>query len=170
LRMTEFQAALLASQLTRAEMQMQIRERNATNLNSQLKEIPGVVPAKQYEGCTRNAHHLYMFRYKREQFANIPKSKFAQALGAEGIPCSTGYTPLNKEPAILNTLTGKAFRYIYSEAELAGWHQRNHCPMNDQLCEEAIWIPQTVLLSDPDGMDHISTAIRKIQKRANLLV
>ncbi len=170
LRITEFQAALLASQLTRVEDQMQIRERNANQLNTQLKEIPGIRPAKQYEGCTRNAHHLYMFRYQREHFANIPKSKFVQALGAEGIPCSGGYTPLNKDAAILNTLGGKAFRYIYPEPQLRAWHEQNHCPMNDQLCEEAVWIPQTVLLSDAEGMDHIVTAVRKIQKRANLLV
>jgi perosamine synthetase len=170
LRITEFQAALLAEQLTRVEGQMQVRERNAKYLTGLLKEIPGIVPAKQYEGCTRNANHLYMFRYQREHFANVPKSKFVQALSAEGVPCSIGYTPLNKEAAILNTLGGKAFRYIYSEAELSAWHERNHCPVNDQLCEAAIWMTQTTLLSDSEGMDHIAMAIRKIQKHANLLV
>jgi perosamine synthetase len=113
---------------------------------------------------------LYMFRYQREHFANVPKSKFVQALSAEGVPCSIGYTPLNKEAAILNTLGGKAFRYIYSEAELSAWHERNHCPVNDKLCEEAVWITQTMLLSDSEGMDHVAMAIRKIQKNAKVLV
>ena len=167
--MTEFQAALLAEQLTRVESQMQVRERNAKHLTGLLKEIPGIVPAKQSEGCTRNANHLYMFRYHREQFGNVPRAKFLQALKAEGIPCSSGYTPLNKDAGIMNTLAGKAFRYIYSEAELRAWHERNQCPLNDQLCEEAVWFTQTVMLSEPEGMDQIATAIRKIQKHANLL-
>ena len=28
-----------------------------------LREIPGIAPARMYDGCTRNAYHLYMFRY-----------------------------------------------------------------------------------------------------------
>ena len=154
LRITEFQGALLAEQMTRVEAQMQVRERNAKYLTARLKEIPGIIPAKQYEGCTRNANHLYMFRYRREQFANVPKSKIVKALSAEGIPCSSGYTPLNKAASVLNTLGGKAFRYIYSESELLAWHERNHCPKNDELCEEAIWVPQTALLGDTEHGRH----------------
>ena len=51
-----------------------------------------------YDGCTRNAYHLYMFRYDKEKFAGLPRAKFLKALAAEGIPCSGGYSPLNKEP------------------------------------------------------------------------
>ena len=36
--------------------------------------IPGILPARQYEGCTRNAYHLYMFRYKQEQFGNLGRN------------------------------------------------------------------------------------------------
>jgi dTDP-4-amino-4,6-dideoxygalactose transaminase len=170
LRMTEFQAALLLEQLTRLEAQSQIRERNAKHLTSQLKEIRGITPARQYDGCTRNAYHLYMFRYAREQFQNVPKESFVKALAAEGIPCYSGYTPLNKAASLTNTLNGKAYRYIYSAKELAGYQERNHCPKNDQLCEEAVWIPQTALLGDTESMDHIAQAIRKIQKQAASLL
>jgi perosamine synthetase len=42
--------------------------------------------------------------------------------------------------------------------------------VNDKLCEEAVWITQTMLLSDSEGMDHVAMAIRKIQKHAKVLV
>ena len=170
LRMTEFQAALLLQQLTRLEGQSQVRERNAKHLTAQLNEIRGITPARQYEGCTRNAYHLYMFRYNREQFHNVPKQTFVKALGAEGIPCYGGYTPLNKSAALLNTINGKAYRYIYKAKELDQYQERNECPVNDRLCDEAIWIPQTALLGDTESMDHIAMAIRKIQKQSASLL
>ena len=60
---------------------------------SQLREFRGILPARMYEGCTRNAYHLYMFRYQKEHFANLPRARFLKALSAEGIPCSGGYSP-----------------------------------------------------------------------------
>ena len=95
--MTEFQGNLLLAQMTRLEAQSRTREQNAAYLTSLLREIPGILPAKMYEGCTRNAYHLYMFRYKPEAFGGMPRARFIQALNAEGIPCSGGYSPLNKE-------------------------------------------------------------------------
>src|SRR5258708_15100137 len=63
LRMTEFQAALLIEQLKRVDEQSHRREQNAAYLTKQLAEIPGIRPARMYPGATRNAYHLYMFRY-----------------------------------------------------------------------------------------------------------
>ena len=39
-----------------------------------------------YEGCTRNAYHLYMFRYDASRFSGLPRAAFLKALGAEGVP------------------------------------------------------------------------------------
>ena len=89
LRMTEFQGALLLAQMTRVEEQSRTREQNAQYLTKMLCEIPGIVPAKTYEGCTRNAYHLYMLRYKPEQFANLPRAKFLEAL-SKGDPVLLG--------------------------------------------------------------------------------
>lgn len=166
LRMTEFQGALLNSQFSRLDAQARIREQNAQYLTGLLKEIPGLNPARMYDGCTRNAYHLFMFRYDPQTFAGLPRSRFLKALHAEGIPSSSGYTPLNKEPFLENTLNSRAYRRIYSAAELSTWRERNHCPENDRLCEEAVWLTQTMLLGARSDMDQIADAIRKIQKHA----
>ncbi len=170
LRLTEFQAAILLEQLKRLEEQSRTRERNAEYLTNHLREIPGISPARMYEGCTRNAYHLYMFRYDKAHFAGLPRSRFLKALQAEGIPGSGGYSPLNKEPFLKNTLQSRAYRSVYSEKELKAWEERNHCPANDRLCEEAVWFTQTMLLGPRRDMDQIADAIRKIQKHAPALV
>jgi dTDP-4-amino-4,6-dideoxygalactose transaminase len=168
-RMTEFQAALLLAQMSRLEEQSRTRAQNAEYLTKQLREIPGIAPARMYDGCTRNAYHLYMFRYDKTQFAGVPRARFLKALEAEGIPCSGGYTPLNKEPFLKNTLESRAFRSIYSVDDIARYEARNHCPANDQLCEEAVWLFQTMLLGTHSDMDQIAEAVRKIQSQASLL-
>lgn len=165
-RMTEFQAALLLAQMERLEEQSQTRSRNAEYLTQMLREIPGITPARMYDGCTRNAYHLYMFRYDAAHFAGLPRARFLKALQAEGVPCAGGYTPLNKEPLIKNTLGSRGFRRIYAQADLDAYHARNHCPENDRLCEEAVWLFQTMLIGPRSDMDQIAEAIRKIQSQA----
>jgi hypothetical protein len=90
-----------------------------------LKEIPGITPAKLYEGCTRNAYHLYMFRYKSEPLGGLPRAKFLSALDAEGIPCSAGYSPLNKESFLPTALNSKGFRRMYPKEILDRYEERN---------------------------------------------
>jgi perosamine synthetase len=164
LRMTEFQAALLLQQLTRLEEQARRREQNGAYLTELLREIPGVAPARMYDGCTRNAYHLYMFRYDRAKFDNLPREKFLQALAAEGIPASGGYQPLDKEPFLKNTLATRGFQAIYGAQRLADYLQKTHCPANDGLCEVAVWFTQTTLLGPRSDMDEIAAAVRKVQK------
>src|SRR5262249_32303834 len=143
---TEFQAALIAQQLTRLEPQSRRREQNAAYLTELLREIPGITPARMYEGCTRNAYHIYMLRYERSQFERLPRSKFLQALSAEGIPCSGGYSPLYREPFLKHTLEPRAFQAIYPAKRIADYLERLQCPANDRLCEVGVWFMQTMFL------------------------
>jgi dTDP-4-amino-4,6-dideoxygalactose transaminase len=169
LRITEFQATLLQTQMTRLDAQSRTREQNAAYLTAQLREIPGILPARMYDGCTRNAYHLYMFRYDKAHFDGLPRSKFLQALAAEGIPGSGGYSPLYREPFLKNTLQSRAYRTIYPPERLAQALDRIHCPANERLCEEAVWFTQTMLLGDRSDMDQIAEAIRRIQKHAGAI-
>jgi dTDP-4-amino-4,6-dideoxygalactose transaminase len=134
-----------------------------------LKEIPGIAPAKMYPGCTRNAYHLYMFRYDKAQFAGLPRATFLKAMAAEGVPCSGGYSPLNKQPFLTNALRSRGYQRIYSAQEIAGWEGRNQCPANDRLCEEAVWFTQTMLLAPRQSMERIVEAVKKIRQHAGEL-
>jgi dTDP-4-amino-4,6-dideoxygalactose transaminase len=152
--------------MARLDEQSRVRDENARHLTRQLREIPGILPERMHEGCTRNAWHLYMFRYQAERFAGLPRERFLKALSAEGVPCSGGYTPLNQQPFVQATLRSRAYQRLYPKEVLDAWEERNRCPANDRLCEEAVWLTQTMLLGPRRDMDEIAAAIRKIQASA----
>ena len=166
LRLTEFQAALLLAQMTRLEDQAKKRDQNAAYLTTRLSQIPGIVPARMYDGCTRNAWHLYMFRYDPSQFSALPRASFLKALAAEGIPASGGYSPLNTQPFLEEALSSRGFKAIYPAETLRAWRDRNQCPQNDRLCGEAVWLTQTMLLGPRRDMDDIADAVLKVRTHA----
>jgi len=165
-RMTEFQATLLLRGMTRVERQSATRSENAGYLTSMLKEIPGIQPAEMYKGATRNAYHLYMFRYDPEPFAGLSREKFMRALNAEGISCMKGYSPLNKEPFLEDTLRSRSYLNAYPRDYIDKYFKNNECPENDRLCQEAVWFTQTMFLGPKGDMDSIAGAIRRIHANA----
>lgn len=170
LRMAEFQAAVLIAQLTRLEQLTRRRETNALHLSELLRDVPGVTPAKMYAGCTRNAYHVYMMRYDAEAVSGLPRERFIEAVRAEGIPLSSGYKPLNREPFLENTLNSRTYRAVYTKKEVAHWRERNHCPANDRLCrQEGIDLSQPVLLGDKRDIEDIALAMGKVQRHAEAL-
>jgi dTDP-4-amino-4,6-dideoxygalactose transaminase len=169
LRLTEFQAALLLAQMERLDAQSKRRDENAAYLSQLLREIPGVTPAAWPKGATRSAWHLYMFRYDATKFANLPRAKFLKALSAEGIPASGGYSPLNRQPFLENILNSRGYQRIYGAARLKQWREQNELPVNDRLCNEAVWFTQTMLLGEKRDMDDIAAAIAKVQQFSSAL-
>jgi dTDP-4-amino-4,6-dideoxygalactose transaminase len=167
LRLCEFQGSLLVAQMARLEEQSKRRSENAQYLTRMLQELPGIYPAKMYEGCTRNAYHLYMFRYDKDRFAGMPKARFMAAMGKEGIPCSGGYSPLNKDSYVRGLVKSRHYQEIYSAQELAGWDERNQYPVNEQLCGQAVWLTQNMLLGPREQMEQIAEAVRRIQSHAS---
>jgi dTDP-4-amino-4,6-dideoxygalactose transaminase len=166
LRLTEFQGAMLLAQMTRLENQSKTRAANASYLTSMLREIPGIAPARQYSGTTNNAYHLYMFRYDPAAFSGLPRDKFLKALSAEGVPASSGYSPLNTQPFLKAVLESRGYQRLFSAARLKQWHEQNSCPQNDKLCSQAVWFTQNMLLGSRTDMEMIADAVRKIQTHA----
>ncbi len=165
LRSTEYQAAIGLAQLKRLEEQTIRRNINAEYLKSKIENIPGIIPYKLYNHVTRAAFHLFPFRYKKEEFKNLPRNEFLSALRAEGIPCSSGYSTLNNMPFLENAFQSKNFKKMYPKMmlDIKIYNENNKCPANDRLCnEEAVWISQNMLLGSKTDMDDIFMAIEKI--------
>jgi dTDP-4-amino-4,6-dideoxygalactose transaminase len=172
LRLSEYQAAIGLAQLVRLEDETTKRNENAAYLKSKIEKIPGIVPYKLYDNVTRAAFHLFPFRYKKEQFEGMPRAKFLKALQSEGVPCSGGYTPLNKMPYLGHAFQTKNFQKMYPKEmlDINRYNEANQCPENDRLCdEEAVWLSQNLLLAGKPDMDDIAAAIDKIQKNAGKL-
>ncbi len=168
LRFTEYQAAIGIAQLKRLDSQTTTRNENAAFLKSQIKDIPGIIPYKLYDKVTRGAFHLFPFRYKSEGFKGLSREAFLKALTAEGVPCSSGYTTLNTQPYLNDTFQSKNYRKMYPKEllDINKYNEQNKCPQNDQLCNEAVWFTQNMLLGTKQDMTDIASAIEKIQKNA----
>ncbi len=168
-RMTEYQAAVGLSQIKRLEADTERRNKNAEYLTSKIKDIPGIIPVKLYDGTTRCAYHLYPFRYKKEHFNNAPRQKFLHALSAEGIPCSGGYGPQYNDELIEVALQSKNFTRSFPKSRLDQYRRELRYPDNDQLCKEAVWLSQTLLLGNKKDMNDIANAITKIAQNKDQL-
>jgi perosamine synthetase len=169
LRMAEYQAAIGLAQINRLEEQTSLRNKNAGYLRAELARIPGIRPAVLNKYVTRSADHIFSFRYDKTQFDGLSRADFQKALIAEGIPCSAGYTPLNKMEFIANAFKTKNFRKMYQARVLdySKYMEENQCPVNDRLCEEAVWFQQNILLGEKKDMDDILSAIERIRKNAS---
>ena len=169
-RLTEFQAAMLLAQMKRLEAQTERRCANAAYLTEKIRPIPGIIPHKLYDGVTRAVYHIYPFRYDQERFGGVPRDKFIAALRAEGIACSSGYGPINRDPFFEHTLNSPNFQKMYSKQQLDHCREQNHCPDNEKLCKEAVWLYQNALLGTKDDMDDIANAIAKVYENRDKLI
>lgn len=163
-RMTEWQAAILNTQMKRLDEQIEKRIDNANYLNSKLNEIPCIATLKEDKRVTRNSYHLFLFKFVSEKCKGLSRDLFIKALNAEGIPCSSGYVCLYKQP-LFNTpefkrVTGSNIKYneLYLET-------------SERLCEkEALWLTQNMLLAEKKDMDQIAKSIIKIYENADELL
>lgn len=166
-RMTEFQAAVLHAQLDRYEPMRQRREANARFLDRRLSDLPGVAPLATDDRVTRHAEHIYIFRYDPQAFGGIPKARFLEALAAEGIPASPGYSlPLYRQPLFQN----RAFGPRGAEVDVGVDYRAVALPNTEVACEQqAIWLTQRILLGGEEDMQDIVRAVEKVwEHRAKL--
>jgi dTDP-4-amino-4,6-dideoxygalactose transaminase len=171
LRMTEFQAAILLAQLARLEEQIAQRERSASVLDRRLSELPGIRIVRPEPRMNRRSYHLYIFRIDENELG-IARDRFVEALVAEGVPASRGwYHPLyangvfqkassssQPEHPIIAPLSDKGLDY-----------SRVSCPVTEQVCRDAVWIPQNVLLAAEEDFTAVADAIEKVVTHAREL-
>ncbi|MBV6642346.1 MAG: DegT/DnrJ/EryC1/StrS family aminotransferase [Cyclobacteriaceae bacterium] len=162
-RITQLQAALLLKQLSRLEDQTRKRDENGQYLNGLLKDIEGIEPLKRGNGETLHTYHIYIFKYDKTKFNNLPKKEFADMLAAEGVPSFMGYPePLYKQP-----LFQKKNFLCYAIPEEVDYTGVS-CPESEKACyDDAVWIMQHAMLGTQEDMDLIAAAIHKIQDAVN---
>jgi perosamine synthetase len=170
-RMNELQAAVLLGQLPGVQERFARRNRNAARLTSRLKDIPGLVPQKLYEGTASGSFYLYAMSYQKERFNGVDRGVFLKALNAEGVPLSPYIQQgLHKEPWIDHILKSKVYTKMFSEARLRRYREEIQCPVCDQVCQEMamIWASGPLLGTEED-MDDIADAIEKVYDNRDAL-
>jgi len=170
-RMNEFEAAVLLGQLPSVEERFARRNENAAYLTSRIKDIPGIVPQKLYEGTASGSFYIYAMTYRKEHFNNADRTKFLKALRAEGVSLD-GYIGqgLHKEPWIEHILNSKVYQKMFAPERLQRYRQENRCPNCDQVCQEMVMIwASGPLLGSKEDMDDIADAIVKVYENRDRL-
>ena len=170
-KLTEFQAALLLSYLDMIDDQIDTREDNADYLRELLAEIPGITPQKLYDGTTRVNYYIFVMRYDKKQFNNLPKKKLVKALGAEGIPVTTGFRrSLSEQPYVMNEIEKPAFQKMYSKTRLDRFKEMTPCPVAEEYVrEEQLYFSGKMLLTTKSDMEAIADAFRKVREHSKKL-
>jgi len=166
-RMTQAQAVLLAKQFDKLTQETATRRANADYLTEKLREIPGIKPVRLPEN-SRAVWHLYSFLYDSAAFNGLTRDKFAQAMGAEGIPCSPSvYHEQYYDGLLDEAIASRGFKRLWSAARLKEYRDSfKELKGNKQVCETAVGFGQNLLLTSRAEMDQIVEAIQKIKSHS----
>jgi len=166
LRMTEFQAAILSAQLARLPDQIARRDQNARRINETLADIPAAHVSADAPRMTRRSHHLYVFRWN-DGDSGASRDRIIDALVAEGIPASAGwYRPLYRNGVFARAHEGPPHGVTAPLAGKGVDYRDVHCEVGEQVCRDAIWIPQYVLLADDRQTEALCAGLQKVLTRA----
>ena len=170
-RMTEFQGALLLSQLSRLPEQTEIRAKNGEYLAKLLAEIDGVDALKRDNRVTKRGYYFYFIRYDEKKFSGLSRDRFIEALIAEGISCGTAHNqPLHKNPVFQEMNFGRTGCPI--KCPLYGKevdYSRVSCPVAERIFDSEVVALGKDFLMEKENIDLIIEAIKKIKENINEL-
>jgi len=156
-RMTEFGGALLRTQLRKLPAQNARRMENVGYFYERLREVEGLRPAKLHPRATQRSHYLVMLRYQEAAWEGLPRARFLEALNAEGVPASPGYSFPNFENPVLDRLP--------LTAKLDYGRFARTCPNAVRACRsEAVWLMHQLFLGDRRDVDTVVEAILKVKE------
>ena len=168
-RMQHFQAAILVQQIDKLVKETEVRRENADYLSANLKEIPGISPARLPEN-SRAVWHLYPLRYDAQQFSGLSRSAFMRALSAEGVPSGGGYHEQYNDGLLDEAINSRGFQRLFSAKRLKDYRDSfQELKGNREVCERNVGLSQSLLLATRGDMDHIIEAIRKIHTHSAAL-
>ena len=170
-RMNEFEAAVLLGQWPGIYERFQRRNENARHLTARLKDCPGIVPQKLYEGTASGAFYHYAMTYRKEHFNNADRKVFLRALAAEGVRLrASKANGLHREPWIEHILNLKVYQKMYSRQRLQRYREEVGCPNCDKVCQEMAMISASgPLLGPKEDMDDVADAILKVYENRDQL-
>ena len=168
-RMQHFQASILLSQIDKLVKETVVRRDNADYLSANLKEIPGIAPARLPEN-SRAVWHLYPLRYDAQQFNGLSREGFMRAFRAEGVPCSGVYHEQYNDGLLDEAINSRGFQRLFSAKRLKDYRDSfQELKGNRQVCATTVGLSQSLLLAERSHMDHIIGAIRKIHAHSAAL-
>lgn len=141
-RITDFQAALIESQLHKLADFKARRKEIVNRYNEAFAEVEEIFVQKEIPQSD-TTRHLYIIRLKLDKL-NATRREVFDALAAENVQCNVHYIPV----------------YYFPHYERLGY-KKGLCPHAEALYEEIISIPLYPAMTDRDVEDVI-TAVKKV--------
>lgn len=141
-RMTDFQAALLVSQLNKLDGFIKRRKEIVARYNDAFKDVPGIIVQKEIPESD-TCRHLYIIRLDLNKLS-CTRREFFDAMSAENVQCQIHYVPV----------------YWFPYYKHLGY-QRGLCPNAEEVYKGIMSIPLYPMLSDTEVEDTIH-AVKKI--------
>ncbi|MCR5404304.1 MAG: UDP-4-amino-4,6-dideoxy-N-acetyl-beta-L-altrosamine transaminase [Butyrivibrio sp.] len=141
-RMTDFQAALLISQLEKLEKFSERRKEIVKRYNEAFAEIPQIIVQEEIPESD-TTRHLYMIRLDLDKLT-CTRRQFFDAMSAENVQCQVHYVPV----------------YWFPYYQRLGF-KKGLCPIAEKIYSGIMSIPLYPMLTDEDVEDVIK-AVRKV--------
>ncbi|MBX3179516.1 MAG: DegT/DnrJ/EryC1/StrS family aminotransferase [Candidatus Hydrogenedentes bacterium] len=161
-RLTEWQAAILLGALRRLDGQVKERDANAIYLNSQLAEIPGILPMRRRREVTQQSYFNFSFRIDTKEL-KVTNAQFYAALNAElntnGFEAP--YQPLNQ------CVLYKPRTKVRHKLDAAYWKAIDPARHKIPVCTDAhknsgVTVHHRLLMNTQSDMDLVAKAVRKV--------
>jgi dTDP-4-amino-4,6-dideoxygalactose transaminase len=160
-RITELQAALLLGQIEMLPELAAKRTRAAKRLSEALAAIEGVRPLPAQPSITRETIYCYVFQY-RPAARLVSRDLFAAALDAEGIPCDGRFYEAVYRSDLFYATPQNSPQLAVGRDRPVDYTQQP-CPVTERAAyEEAIWLPQFLLIGKDEDVDDIAAAVSKV--------
>ena len=141
-RMTDFQAALLDSQLKKLDGFKEKRQQIVNCYNEAFKDLPGIIVQKEIKESD-TCRHLYIIRLDLDKLS-CTRREFFDAMSAENVQCQVHYVPVYYFPY---------YRHLGYEKGL--------CPNAEEVYKGIMSIPLYPKLTEEEIEDTIH-AVKKI--------
>jgi L-glutamine:2-deoxy-scyllo-inosose/3-amino-2,3-dideoxy-scyllo-inosose aminotransferase len=167
--LSEFQAAVLRTQIPHLEERNRRREENARHLDTLLAEIEGVEPVPTTPGTTARTYFKYALRVDPAEFAGAPVPVVGAAVSAElGLTVEQSECrPLHDNP-LYDPLTKRRHR-LGSRYERAVDLRSSCFPAADAHWATTLVIHHRALLGSRREVEDLAAAIAKVKEHSEEL-
>ncbi len=141
-RMTDFQAALLTSQLTKLQQFSDRRKAIVAKYNEAFKDMEEIFLQKEIPQSD-TTRHLYIIRLNKDKLS-CTRREFFDAMSTENVQCQVHYVPVYYFP-------------FYQERG----YKKGLCPNAEAIYEGIMSIPLYPMMTDED-VDTVIAAVKKI--------
>jgi len=141
-RMTDFQAALLISQLSKMERFKSRRKTIVAKYDEVFSKMPEIIVQKEIPESD-TCRHLYIIGLDLEKLT-CTRKEFFDAMSAENVQCQVHYIPVYWFPYYKNL-----------------GYEKGLCPVAEDVYSKIMSIPLYPLMTD-DDVDDVITAVKKV--------